>query len=170
VRRLTSSPELTSVTTARGTSLRPAGRALVTVVGPEGEVTVAVVVVVGAVTGVVAEVAVRARNDAADLEVEDPLGERVSGGVGRAVVVAVVDVSSVVTVDELAGTEPAVEDVVRSVEATAARLSVPPVPAQAEPARMRAAPRAAQRRRTAATLPAGPPPVLKLPETQRRPT
>jgi hypothetical protein len=141
------------------------------VVGPEGEVTVTVVVVVAAVTGVVPEVAVRARNDAADLEVADPLGERVAGGVGRAaVVVDADDVSSVVTVDELSGTEPAVEDVVRSVEATAARLSVPPVPAQAEQARMRTAPRAAQRRGTAATLPAGPPPVLKLPLTQRRPT
>jgi hypothetical protein len=122
------------------------------VVGPEGEVAIAVVVVVGAVACVVSEVAVRPRNDAADLEVGDPVGAGVAEDVGRAAVVAVVDVSSEVAVDGLEGTGPAVEEVVGSAAAMAAGPSVPRFPAQAEPARMRTAPRATRRRRTAATI------------------
>jgi hypothetical protein len=124
--------------------LRPVGRVLVAVVGPEAEVTVAA----GAVACVVADVAVRARDDAADLVVGDPVGGRFSGAAGRTAEVAVVDVSSVVVVvDELEGAGPAVEDVVASVEAMAAGSSVPPSPLQADAARTRTAPRAARRKR-----------------------
>jgi hypothetical protein len=143
VRRSTSWPELTSITTARGTSLRPAGRVLVAVVGPEADVTVGA----GAVAFVVADVAVRARNDAADLVVGDRAGACFAGAAGRPAVVAVVDVSNVVAVDGLEGAGPAVDDVVASVEAMAAGSSVPPSPLQADAARTRTAPRAARRKR-----------------------
>lgn len=125
--------------------MRPAGRLLVAVVGPEADVTVGG----GAAACVVAEVAVRAGDEAADRLVGDPAGARFAGGAGTPAVVAVVDVASVVTVDGLGeGAGAAVEDVVGSAGATAAGPSVPPAPLQAEPAKTRTAPRAARRRRT----------------------
>ncbi|HKY75228.1 MAG TPA: hypothetical protein VJS45_03745 [Acidimicrobiia bacterium] len=107
-------------------------------VGPEADVAVAVVVGEGAC--VVADVAVRAGNDAALLVV----GVRGAGAAGRAAVV--VDASSVVAVDELVGTAPAVEDVDESARTMAAGSSRPPPPLQADAAKTRTAPRAARRR------------------------
>ena len=69
--------------------------------GPDGDVAVAVVVVTGRVGCVVAGVADRGREDAADLEAGGPVGTRVAGAAGRVALVAVVDVSSVVVVDGL---------------------------------------------------------------------
>lgn len=145
MRRLTSWPESRSVTIALGTSLRPAGRGLAAVVGPEGDVAVAVVV--GAVGCVVAEVAFRGGNDAGDLVVA---GVRGAGAAAR--VEVVVDASSVVTVDVTVGTAPAVEDVAESARTLAAGSSRTPPPLQAEPAKIRTAPRAAQRKRNARQL------------------
>ena len=127
MRRLTSWPESRSVTVASGTSLRPAGRGLAAVVGPEGDVAVAVVV--GAVACVVAEVAFRGGNVAADLVVA---GVRGAGAAGRAAVV--VDPSSVVAVGELVGAGIAVEEVVESARTRAVGSSRPPPPLQAEAA------------------------------------
>jgi hypothetical protein len=141
VRRLTSAPVLRSVTTALGTSLRPAGRALVAVVGPEADVVGADAA--RAVAWVVAEVAVRFCDDAADLDVAEVLG---CGAAGRAAVV-VVAASTVVAVDELVGSGLAVEDVVESARTMAAGASLPPPPLQAEAAKARTAPRAARRKR-----------------------
>jgi hypothetical protein len=136
-----SAPEPRSVTTALGTSLRPAGRTLVTVVGPEADVVGADAA--RAVAWVVTEVAVRFCNDAADLV---GAGVRGAGAAGRAAVVVVV-ASSVVAVDGPAGAGPAVEDVVDSVWTMAAGASLPPPPLQAEAAKTRTAPRAARRKR-----------------------
>lgn len=116
--------------------MRPAGRGLEAVVGPEADVAVAVVV--GAAACVVAEVAVRAGSDAADLV---GAGVRGAGAVGRAAVV--VDAFSVVAVEGLVGAGAAVDDVVESVRTMAAGSSRPPPPLQAEPAKTRTAPRAA---------------------------
>ena len=126
--------------------MRPAGRGLAAVAGPEADVAVAVVV--GAAGRVVAEVAVRAGNAAADRFVVGVLG---AGTAGRAVVV-VDDAASVVAVDdELVGAESAVEDVVESARTMAVGSSRPPPPLQAEQARTRTAPRAVRRRRKAAS-------------------
>jgi hypothetical protein len=110
------------------------------VAGPEADVAVAVVV--GAGAPVVADVAVRAGNDAADLFV---VGVRDAGTAGR--VVVVVDASSVVVVDELVRVALAVEDVVESARTMAVGSPGPPPPRQAEAAKTRTAPRAARRRR-----------------------
>ena len=110
-------------------------------VGPE--VDVAVAVVVGAVARVVADVAVRG-DAAAD---RFGAGVRGAGAAGPAAAVVLVDdddVSSAAAVDGLVGTAPAVEDVVKSARAMVAVSSRPP-PLQAEPARTRAAARAARR-------------------------
>jgi hypothetical protein len=120
---------LTSVTTASGTSFGPDGRVLVVVMGPEADVEV----VAGAVARVVAEVAFCARRDAADVVVGDPAGACFAGAAGAATLVVVVDVSSVVAVDGLAGTGLAVADVVGSAGAMAGSSVCPPPP-QAEPA------------------------------------
>ena len=112
-------------------------------VGPEE--VVAVAVVVGAVACVVAEVAFRGGNEAADLVV---VGVRGAGAAGR--VAVVVDASSVVAVDALVGAGPAVEDVVESARTMAAGSSLPPPPLQAEAAKTRTAPRAARRKRKTA--------------------
>src|SRR5581483_9965304 len=91
----------------------------------------------------------RGRSDAADLVVVGPVIARVAGAVGGAAPV-VVDVSSLgAVVDGSEGTGPAVEDVVGPAGAMAAGASVPPPPAQAEPARTRTAPRATLRKRMA---------------------
>jgi hypothetical protein len=133
-------------------------------VGPDGDVvTTAVVVGVGAVVCVVAEATVCGRTDAADRESGGPAGDRVAVRAGRAAVVVVeVEVPSVVAVDGLDVTGPAVEDVDGSAGSVAARSAVPPAPPQAEPASIRTAPRATGRRRTAATLPAAPSKNLRL--------
>ena len=139
MRRLTSWPDLRSVTVALGTSLRPAARALVAV-GPEADVAVAVVV--GAAARVVADVAVRGVA-AADLV---GAGVRGAGAAGLAAMVVVVDdVSSCAAVDGLVGTAPAVADVVESARAVVALSPLPP-PLQAEPTRTRAAAKAACRK------------------------
>jgi hypothetical protein len=117
---------------------------LVVVVGPEADVEL--VVVAGAVVLVVAEVAVRAGNDAADLVVGDPAGASAACAAGRAAVVAVVDVSRVVAVDGLEGAGPSAEDVAGSAGAMAAGLSVPPLRPQAEQAMTSTATRAGRRR------------------------
>lgn len=125
--------------------MRPAGRGLAAVAGPE--VDVAVAVVVGAVARVVAEVAVCAGDDAAGFFVA---GVRGAGAAGRAAVV--VDASSVVAVDGLVGAGAAVEDVVESARTRAVGSSRPPLPLQAEPVKTRTAPRAARRKRKARQL------------------
>lgn len=103
-------------------------------VGPEADVAVAVVV--GADACVVAEVAVRAGNDAADRVVAG-----VRGAAGRAAVVVVA--FSVVAVGGLVGAGATVDDVVESVRTMAAGSSRPPPPLQAEQAKTRTAPRTA---------------------------
>lgn len=117
--------------------MRPGGRGLAAVAGPEAAVAGAVVV--GAAACVVAEVAVRTGRDAADLVVAG-VG---AGAAGRAAAV-VVDASSVV-VDALVGTGPVVEDVVASARTMAAGSSRPPPSLQAEAAKTRTAARAAER-------------------------
>ena len=124
---------------ALGTSFRPADRGLEAAVGPDADVAVAVVV--GAAACVVAEVAVRAGDDAADLVVAGVRGVGAAGGAA-----VVVDASSVVAVDELVGRAPAVEDVAESARTIAAGSSRLPAPLQAEAAKTRTAPRAARRR------------------------
>lgn len=122
--------------------MRPVGRGLAAVVGPEADVAVAVVV--GAVAAVVAEVAVRGGNDAGEFFVA---GVRGAGAAGRNAVVVVA--SNVAAVDGLVEAGPAVEDVVDSARTRADGSSRPPPPLQAEPAKTRTAPRAARRERKA---------------------
>lgn len=158
MRRSTSSPEPRSVTTAPGTSFGPAYRALVTVVGADGNVEVAVAEAVAAVEAVAAEAAVPA-DDAADLVVGARPGTCLAGGAGR-FVVAVVDVSRAVVLDGLDGAAPAVEDVAGSPESSAAVRSGAPPPLQAGPARNRTHARATERWRTARTISRRSPPPL----------
>jgi hypothetical protein len=148
LRRLTSSPEAMSVTHASGTSLPPAGRVLVAVVGPDADVEVAAVV--GVVARVVAEVAVRAGDGAADLVVGGLAGACSAGAAGRAALLAVVNLSRVAAVEEVEGAGPAVEDVVGPAGAMAAGSAVPAVSLQPEPASNRTTPRATPRRRSKA--------------------
>jgi cytochrome c-type biogenesis protein len=112
-------------------------------VGPEVDVEVAATA--GAGARVVVEAALCAGNDAADLVVGDRTGACFAGATGPALVV--VDVSTVVAVDGLAGTGLAVADVGGSAVRTAAGSSGSPPPPQAQPAKTRRTPRAPRRKR-----------------------